>query len=130
MTTLYKKVGRRYVPVQDTDACVGLTNGSWLVTVQDGLHKIRKPVDDVEGIKRLASITRYLEDWIALELIKLSAYKYGNNNKPLSAKEKRAYKAYTEIMGENAVLWMTKDSAYGVASKVCQKIFSFETVEK
>lgn len=37
--TLYEKVGRKYKPVQDTKACDGLTNGSWLITVQGGLHK-------------------------------------------------------------------------------------------
>lgn len=124
MTTLYKKVGRRYIPVQDTAACDGLTNGSWLITVQNGLHKCRKPIDDEEGLKTLAAITRYLEEWFGNELMKLSAYKYGRNNGPLSAKEKKAYKAYEAIMGEKALMWMTKASAYDVAREICKNLLA------
>lgn len=124
MTILYQKVGRKYVPVQDTAACDGLTNGSWLITVQNGLHKCRKPIDDEEGIKTLAAITRYLEDWFTEELMKLSAYKYGRNGGQLSSKEKKAYKAWQDVMGEKALMWMTKDSAYDVAREICKKLLA------
>lgn len=126
MATLYEKVGRRYKPVQDTDACNGLTNGSWLITVQNGLHKCRKPIDDEEGLKKFAAITRYLEEWIANELMKLSAYQYGRNAGPLSAKEKEGYAAWESVMGKDSIMWMTKESAYGVAKAICKKLLTFE----
>jgi hypothetical protein len=123
MTTLYEKRGRKYVPVQDTTACDGLTNGSWLITVQNGLHKCRRAVEDEKGLQMLAATTRWLEEWLAQELMKLSAYKHGNcSNAILSAKAKKVYQAWQEVMGAGSLMWMHLPSAMDVARAVCQKI--------
>lgn len=43
--TLYRKVGRRYQPVNDPCAMEGLTPGAWLVVVDDGMVSVRKQLD-------------------------------------------------------------------------------------
>jgi hypothetical protein len=40
--TLYKKQGRRYVPVVDTTGRDGLSNGAWVVIVHDGHTSLRQ----------------------------------------------------------------------------------------
>ena len=120
--TIYEKVGRKYVPVQDTLAFHGLTNGSWLVVIENGITKIRKSIADQEGLKILAASTRWLEEWLGKELQESSACHYGQSGRNLNSKEIRAYKAYEKIMGRNATMWMTKPAAADVAINICKKI--------
>lgn len=38
---VYRKQGKRYIPVDDPYACTGLTPGWWLVKVTDGCNSMR-----------------------------------------------------------------------------------------
>lgn len=122
MATLYEKRGRRYVPVHDTLALDGLSNGSWLVTVNDGYSRIRRPVDDEIGLKVLAACSRWLEELITDEIYKKSAAQHGRGV-PLSKKEQKAAKAYREVMGDDKYLiWFTRPSARDIAHEVVREI--------
>lgn len=115
---LYQKVGRRYLPVHDTQAIDGLHNGSWLVTVQDGLTKVRRPLDDGHGLALVAACQRWLSEWLVKALIESGVYRFGQSSRPLTAKERRAVKAYRDVAGANCMIWMTKASAHDIAEKV------------
>lgn len=41
---MYRKVGRKYVPIDDPFACTGLTPGWWLVKVSDGCTSVRATI--------------------------------------------------------------------------------------
>ena len=119
--TLYEKVGRKYKAVHDTAAIDGLGNGSWLVTVQDGLTKVRRPVDDEAGLKLLAANARFVSEWMTKALMESSAWKEGRGEK-LSVLEQKAWKAYKAVAGQDCMVWMTKPSAADIADAVCKKI--------
>lgn len=40
----YRKVGRKYVPIDDPFACTGLAPGWWLVKVSDGCTSVRATI--------------------------------------------------------------------------------------
>lgn len=122
MSTLYEKTGRRYLPVHDTRALDGLSNGSWLVTVEKGHWRIRKAVDDQRGLEVLAACSRWLEDIIAREVETKSQSRHGNGG-PISIREQKAAKAYRKVMGDDKYLiWFTRPSSCEVAREVVREI--------
>lgn len=122
MSTLYEKTGRRYKPVHDTRALDGLSNGSWLVTVEKGHWRVRKAVDDQRGLEVLAACSRWLEDIIAREVEAKSQSQHGRGG-PLSVLEQKAAKAYRKVMGDDKYLiWFTRPSSTEVAREVIREI--------
>jgi len=122
MSTLYEKNGRRYKPVHDTRALDGLSNGSWLVTVENGHWRVRKAVDDQHGLDVLAACSRWLEDIIAREVEAKSQSQHGRGG-PLSILEQKAAKAYRKVMGDDKYLiWFTRPSSTEVAREVVREI--------
>ena len=103
MTTLYEKRGRRYYPVHDTLACDGLGLGSWIITVfkTDGCttSHCRKLIEP-DFARILAVMPLLRESMIS------TMYKRNKINRPakraLTPKEKRAWKAYCDVMGDDA----------------------------
>lgn len=104
--TLYEKRGRRYVPVRDTDAYEGLPAGYWLVIVEPGHQSIRRLVD--------ADHAGFLAAARAAEQAMLEAARRASESRPhrqtLSPREKKAYQAWADIMGEQD-LWLTLPAA-------------------
>ena len=103
MTTLFEKRGRRYYPVRDTDAYQGLGLGSWVVTVMrtDGggrLTTIGRLVNPAHA-EVIASIAHARE---AMEHAMHEANSVTRPvNRPMSLKQKRAWKAYQAVMAED-----------------------------
>ena len=87
--TLYKKEGRKYIPVRDTDAIEGLHNGAWLVIIGKGSRRIRQCVkpDYVSVQAACCGVEHLLRD----KLVEL------NNKKSLRSKE--------ELTEEQAEAW-------------------------
>lgn len=109
LTTLYEKVGRRYVPVRDTEAYNGLGRGSWLVIVDRGVTSVRRLVHpDHAGFLAAA---RVAEDAM------LEALRRASEARPrqerLNARERRAFEAWKAIMGEE-ILWLQRESAQAI----------------
>lgn len=103
MTTLFKKRGRRYYPVRDTDAYQGLGLGSWVVTVMrpDGgarLTTIRQLVNPAHA-EVIAAIAH------AREAMEHAMHEANSVNRPavrpMSPKQKRAWAAYQAVMAED-----------------------------
>jgi len=102
MSTLFEKKGRRYYPVRDTAAYDGCGLGSWVVTVQksDGctltsMQRLVKPAH-AEVLAAIAHVREAM----------LSAMTTANHierpvNRPMSAKQKRAWAAYQAVMAED-----------------------------
>lgn len=109
MTTLYEKVGRRYVPVHDTEAYRGLPAGDWLVSVRGGLTTVRRLVEPDHAAFLAAA--RVAEDAM------LGALRRASEARPqkgrLTGKEQRAFAAWKEVMGEETMM-LTRDSAYDI----------------
>jgi hypothetical protein len=103
MSTLFEKRGRLYYPVRDTMACDGLGLGSHVVTVmksEDGctLTSYRGPI-----IPAFASVLAAIP--FAREAM-LHAMTERNKverpvNRPMTAKQKRAWAAYQAVMAED-----------------------------
>ena len=119
MTTLYEKIGRRYHPVRDTDAYEGLPNGAYLVVISNGSRSTLRVVDLDAGLEALATVPQ-LTEWIAAELVEASRSQ--PRSRPATEKENRAWQAYCDVLGDDATLTMTRDSAWGVARKVAEKL--------
>jgi hypothetical protein len=118
MATLYEKVGRRYVPAHDSAAWDGLPNGAWVVTIEGGRRTAYRQIDVGRGIEAIAAITDLTEMMVPL----LREYSATRPASPLTTKEKRAWKAYTDVMGEDATLMLERESAWGIAHAVARKV--------
>jgi hypothetical protein len=121
LTTLYAKRGHRYYPVHDTEAFNGLPNGSWLVVVRNGCRSIRRAVDDEAALERLAASV-HLADRIAIAIVEHSRSEPAK--RPLTAREKRAFKAWQDVMGEGAYLTMTRPSAREIGERVAGELLA------
>lgn len=118
MTTLYEKVGRRYKPARDDAAFDGLPNGTWLVTIADGRRSAQRMIDPRAGFETLGTIPEVTE-WV-VELLR--EWTRSRPARPLTAKEKRAWKAYTDIMGDDATLMIQREAAQTIANEVATRI--------
>lgn len=104
MTTLYEKRGRRYYPVRETEALDGLGEGSWVVTVQKDngstLTSIQRAIEPayVEVLAAVAILSRAMSEAMR------KACQLSPKSESLTKKEKEAYKAFCDIMGENALM--------------------------
>jgi hypothetical protein len=116
--TLYQKIGRRYHPVHDTEAFEGLPDGAWIVTIQGGRRTATRQLDVAAGFAAIAAIPDLTEMMVPL----LREYSAARPARPLTPKEKRAWKAYTDIMGEDATLMLQRESAFGIAYKVAEAV--------
>ena len=56
--TLYKKVGRKYIPVSDTEAYEGLDNGSWMVHIENGSTQCRRLVEPANAALEFAILLK------------------------------------------------------------------------
>ena len=53
--------------------------------------------------------------------MKLTTYQTGRGH-VVSAKEKKAYQAFMDVMGDNGLCWMTKPVAGDVAREIVRKL--------
>lgn len=97
---LYKKVGRKYVRVNDPWGYDGLREGHhhvWVrpgsVTIREFIYPARRDVSAAIEEVREAMVDAMHE-----------ANKFRPKRRPLSERETRAIMAYREIMGEDATL--------------------------
>ena len=118
MTTLYEKRGRRYIPVANTRAIDGLSNGSWLVVVDSGMTTIRQLVNpDHAGFLAAASVA---------ERAMVEAVRKASDAVPqsrTSAKLTRAWKAYKAIAGDET-MWLNSSSTYDIVQAGIQVVLA------
>ena len=124
---LYEKHGRRYVPVQDTEAMNGLPNGDWLILIRDGLTSVRRVVDTRLGLETLAAL-EHLTDWLTEEISQQSRME--PENRRLTDQERRAWEAYCAVMGPDATLRMVAPSTRDIAERAVAQVRARLTREK
>lgn len=126
--TLYEKRGRRYVPVQDTDAGQGLPNGVWLVDVREGRTMTIRAGDEAasETIGRVAALPALI-DIITDEL---REHSQARPARPLTPKERKAMEAFYAVMGDESTLTMTRPSAWDIAERVARALVAKTEVAK
>jgi len=117
--TLYKKVGRRYEPVHDSEAYNGLGNGCWLVKVENGCTSIKHAKEPAMAALEFATliasnkIAKYLSE---ASQARPSITKY-------TEKQKQAFKVMKEILGEeDRFFYWQYDSLHGMAEKIVDLI--------
>jgi hypothetical protein len=119
--TLYEKRGRRYYPVHDTCALEGLDDGVWVVIVETGLTLMRKSLDARAQFQRMAAsleLTKIIADELATHYVKSPTPEL----EKLTAKERRAIKAYQEVMGPDAMLCLSRPAIAEVAFRVAEAV--------
>lgn len=94
---LYRKIGKKFVPVNDPYAYDGLRNGFWLIQVKDGCTSIRQEVyPDKASIHAAA---RLMEDEL-VDIIR-KAGEARPNKTPLSPEEKKDWDKFIKKHGES-----------------------------
>ena len=94
---LYRKVGKKFVPVNDPYACDGLRNGFWLIQVKDGSTSIRQEIYPDKA--SLHAAARLMED--KLVQIICGACEARPNETELSPEEKKDWDAFIKKHGDS-----------------------------
>ncbi|MBM3453521.1 MAG: hypothetical protein FJX80_00055 [Bacteroidetes bacterium] len=94
---LYRKVGKKFVPVNDPYAYDGLRNGFWLIQVKDGSTSIRQEICPDEASVHAAA--REMEHKL-VDIIR-KAGEARPNKTPLSTQEKKDWDAFIAKHGES-----------------------------
>lgn len=91
----YVKKGKRYVPVNDPHAYEGLGKGIYLVAVRPGSTSIRTLLNP--KFAELDAALDCLQEGLTKAIAKQSEMR--PSSIPLTAREKKAWKAFDKIMG-------------------------------
>lgn len=118
MTTYYKKVGRRYEPVGDSEAYNGLSNGCWLVKVGDGCTSIRQSIEP--NMVGLQFATLMMSDKICKYLSDVSSAR--PRTMPYTKKQKEIFKLMQNLPDKDKLLYWEYDSLQGMADNILKLI--------
>lgn len=94
---LYRKVGKKFVPVNDPYAYDGLRNGFWLIQVKDGSTSIRQEIYPDKA--SLHAAARLMEDKLVQIICK--ACEARPNQTELSPQEKKDWEAFMKKHGQS-----------------------------
>lgn len=115
---IYRKVGRRYVPVGNTELVHYYANGFYLVHVNGGVTK-RWPTVEPDNAPVLAAMKLAEQD--LCDLIR-SESEARPRARDLTAKEKQAVAAMQKILGADGFPSMVIESASEIARNVVRKV--------
>lgn len=108
--TFYEKRGRRYFPVREYDDALmnSMPTGSHLLVIQPGMQSVLYNVCP-DHVRVLAALKKH-------EQAMCAAVREGSKLRPqeLTPKERKAIKAYYDIMGPEALFTMSAPSAMDV----------------
>jgi hypothetical protein len=94
---LYRKVGKKFVPVNDPYAYDGLRNGFWLIQIKDGSTNIRQEIYPDKA--HIHAAARLMEDKL-IDIIR-KASEARPSKTPLSAEEKKDWDTFIKKHGES-----------------------------
>ena len=110
MSILYEKVGRRYKRVNDPWAYTGLREGHWHVWVKPNSVSVRGFV--LPAKREVSAAIEEARE--AMVKAMQEANKAKPSKTPLTRKEKKAIKAYYDVMGEDSLLTFVGLSIYDI----------------
>jgi hypothetical protein len=118
MPTLYKKIGRRYVPVSDTEAYEGLPNGCWLVKVAKGSVQTKQSIEPANAALEFAAIlkTQKIVDYL------FEVSKARPPSVELTKKQKQLFEQIQKLPPKDQLLHWQYDSLHTMAEKILDKI--------
>ena len=118
MSTLYKKIGRRYVPVHDSEAYDGLPNGCWLVLIEGGSTRTKKCIQPANAALEFAAIlkTQKIVDYL------YEVSKAKPTSVPLTKKQLQLFKQIQKLPPKDQLLSWQYDSLNDMAEKILEKI--------
>ena len=93
--TLYKKDGRKYIAVKETEVFDGIPHGYWFVNVYKGGRQAQ-PVPDFDKAKFLSRISNLREE-LCTSLVKASECR--PRSQPITEEQKKAWEDFTKAMG-------------------------------
>ena len=115
---LYQKIGNRYHAVSDIHAYEGLSEGAWLVTVDEGCTSVRQSLTPdtaaVEVAFRLSEekLTRIIAKQCEARPKKLM----------LTKREQKAIAAYYEVMGKDKMLYFEYPAIQTIAQEILKEV--------
>lgn len=118
MSTLYRKIGRRYESVHDSEAYNGLPNGCWLVQVENGCTSIRKAVEP--NFAAIQFATMMMSNKICKYLSDVSSAR--PRNMPYTKKQKEIFKLMQNLPDKDRLLYWEYDSLQGMADNILKLI--------
>lgn len=118
MSTLYRKIGRRYEPAHDSEAYNGLSNGCWLVQVDSGCTSIKKAVDPNFAAMQFAAMM--MSNKICKYLSDVSSAR--PKTMPYTKKQKEIFKLMQDLPDEDRLLYWEYDSLQGMADNILKLI--------
>jgi len=114
----YVKKGNKYVLVNDPYAYDGLAPGAWLVVVDGNCTSVKKAVNP--KFIELDAALKYLETGLCNALLKASEMRPKTIR--ITEKERRAWREFRRIMGEDMPSYVEYPSNCEVAQKACEYI--------
>lgn len=116
--TLYKKIGKRYHPVHDTEAMNGLGNGAHLIIIQDGLKMRRDSIEpNIDALKAAALLKREK----IVDIIQ-KASESRPASRPMTEKQKLAYENFKKEIGDDRMYYFEYPSLNEMAEKILAAI--------
>ena len=114
MTAIYKKKGRRYVEIGVYDEeSLYYPHGATLVWARPGSRLTRYGIEPANAA--LLAAAEKVRDAMEDAMRKASVMKpTGIDRTPLTAKQKKAWAAYTAIAGDRSSLWLEGASLHDV----------------
>ena len=94
---LYRKAGKKFIPVNDPYAYDGLRNGFWLIHVKDGSTAIRQEIYPDKA--HISAAARELEDKL-VDIIR-EACEARPNKTPLTPEQKKDWEKFIKKHGES-----------------------------
>ena len=114
----YKKVGRKYVPINDPCAWDGLSEGVWIVTVKPGVKTARIQVlEDFDGLS--SALESFKQDLID-SMYDASTAK---PSKEMTKSEKKHWDEYVAKAGKDVLAYFSYAGLYGIAENAI-KLFN------
>jgi hypothetical protein len=108
--TVYKKVGRKYVQVNDPFAWDGLTDGVWVVTVKPGVKTARIQVlEDFDGLS--SALETFRQDLID----SMHEASIAKPAKEMTKAEKKHWDEYVAKAGKDVLSYFSYAGLYGIA---------------
>lgn len=110
MTTFYKKVGRRYVAVNEYDPELmdSFPQGEHLVSVRPGQESRRHRIDPAFAPMIAAGL--YVEDAMTQAIYRAQELRY-NDPIPMTARQRQLMEELTWSMNQSDVKWLRRSAA-------------------
>lgn len=118
--TLYKKEGRRYVPVHDTEAYNGLPNGCWMVKIEDGSTSVREAIQPNMAALKFAALIKSQK--ICAYLSKASEAR--PHQTKLTKKQLQIFRMFENLPTKDKLLYWQYDSLNDMAEKILDLILN------